>query len=164
MSQSQSEMQVAEVIKKVCGSVIKDSLQSALKTLRIKLISDSDGSNIMVITLPLPLLDAIQQYFSEIQNKLQKQFSEFQIFFIREAVYNPNNTLNKKLQENWLKDLCFPSVVNQRMTVVKEGGNIKEEKVFVERKSEFTEEEFYSMKLVFKELTGRDVEYGLRYY
>ncbi|KAG0441914.1 40S ribosomal protein S7 [Dictyocoela muelleri] len=147
---TEGEKKIKSIISKYTNKDFKLNLQ----------ILNIDDSNVMVIILPLQVLDDIHRHFEKVGMEIKRIFKS-PLFFLREPSFKNTGNVNKQTSEKWLLDLCFPAYVTGRMTEVDED---KIEKVFVERKCDFDDEDFYLMSRTFYELTGMKALYELSHY
>lgn len=148
---TESEKKIIAIIKKYTTHDFTLNLQ----------MLNIDESSVMVITLPLKVLDDIHRQHEKVSTEIRRIFKS-PLYFIREPSLTRAGSISKQTAEKWLTDLCFPAYVTCRMTEVDEDEKI--DKVYVERKCDLDDEDFYLMSRTFYELTGGRAEYALSHY
>lgn len=167
MSQTKAEQSVSNLVNDLFASEMNDKVKSMVNDIKIQVVQDEEegSQTAMVLKMPIKILDLVHANFTVFNKKLEKIFSNHYFFFVRTPLNNPKSkTVNGDTQENWIFDLCYPATVQGRMTEIKNGGQIQIEKVMLERRCEFTQEDFTRMENAYKTLTSKPIIYSLRHY
>lgn len=167
MSQTKAELSVSNLVLDMFGNQMKQNVKYQVEQIKIQGVQDDDenAQPAMIILMPLRILDTIQSNLTVFRKKLDRLFSNQYFFFIRSPIINSfAKTINQSTQEKWIFDLCYPAEVQTIITEIKDGGNIKIEKAMLERRCEFSPEDFTRMENAYKTLTKRTIIYSLRHY
>ncbi|ELA47451.1 hypothetical protein VCUG_01102 [Vavraia culicis subsp. floridensis] len=167
MSQTTSEKKVSNLIHSLFSTQMNDKVKDSLENIKIQMVQDNEEETqaAMIIVMPIKVLDIIHQNFTSFKKNLANIFKNYNIFCVREPIYNRlSKGINRNVQERWIFDLCYPAEVQCRMTEVKNGGTVQIEKVMLERKCDFLQDDFKNMENAYKTLTDRTVIYALRHY
>jgi hypothetical protein len=179
MGQTETEKRISDLIKTVyLGEISKspqaEKIKKQLSETVIQIFQQEDKKKIMVVKVPLDVLTVVRSSQSRFTSKVRSIFPDYFVLLIRKkniVCLSKRMRWNKKVDssdmkrhvhEQWISDLCYPSLVECRMTEVKRGSRI--EKAMVDRRSELTEDEFKLREFAFKGLTGKALRYSVRYY
>lgn len=167
MAQTKAEESVSKLVNEIFVTQMNDKVKQTIHNIKIQVVQDKDeeAQPAMIISMPLKILDLVHANFTVFRKKLSFLFQNHYFFFVREPVLNKlSRTINKQIQENWIFDLCYPAEVQNRMTEIKNGGQIVIEKAMLERRCDFLQEDFKLMENAYKTLTNRTIIYSLRHY
>ncbi|ELQ75012.1 40S ribosomal protein S7 [Trachipleistophora hominis] len=167
MSQTTSEKKVSNLIHSLFSAQMNDKVKNSLENIKIRMVQESEEETqaAMIIIMPIKVLDIIHQNFTLFRKNLANIFKNYNVFCVREPLYNKlSKSINKNVQEQWIFDLCYPAEVQCRMTEIKDGGKVLIEKVMLERKCDFLQEDFKIMENAYRTLTDKTVIYALRHY
>lgn len=167
MEQTEAEKKISEIVVAFFGSQMNDKVRKTVENIRIKLVQESDDDSLtaMIVMLPLKILDLVHLNFTQFKKEIVDFLDGNPIFFVREAEYNSlTKALNKKCQEKWVFDLCYPATVQNRITEIKNKGETVIEKAILERKCDFLQDDFSLMENAYKTLTEKTIIYSIRHY
>lgn len=173
--QTEHEKKVAQEIKKLYSQDISSELCDKLKDIRIQTIDREQGKKILLIRVPEEVLEVVHTGYSKLSGKLKALYPDFHTLVIRNTpivnvssikdnVYRIDSKNTKRhVHENWIRDLCYPALVEMRKTDVF-NGNERIESALVSSSSSYNDDDFAAMECAFKTLTGRIIHYGNIFY
>lgn len=173
--QTEHEKKVAQEIKRLYSQRIKDHLQEKVKEIRMQMIDRDQGKKILLIKLPEEILEVVHEKYAKLTDRMKVLYPDFYVLTIRDTqvvsilprkrFYHKieSKNMKKHVQENWIKDLCYPALVEMRKTDVFNGEE-RIESALVSSNSDHTESDFSAMEHAFKALTGRTIHYNHVFY
>lgn len=173
--QTEHEKKVAQEIKKLYPQDMSGELGDKLRDIRIQTIDRDQGKKILLISVPEEVLDVVHAGYSKLSGKLKALYPDFHTFVIRNTpIVSPTSlkgkaynidakNAKKQVHENWIRDLCYPALVEMRKTDVFNGCE-KIESALVSSNSSYSDDDFAAMECAFKTLTGRTIHYGNIFY
>ena len=166
---------MAQEVKKLYSQGITDSLEDKLQDIRIQMIDKDQGKKILLIKLPEEILEIVHEKYTKLMDRMKTLYPDFHTLAIRNTqimsvlprkrFYNKIESKNMKrhVHESWIKDLCYPALVEMRKTDVFNGCE-RIESALVSSTCDHTENDFSSMEYAFKVLTGRTIHYNHVFY
>lgn len=173
--QTEHEKKVAQEIEKLYSKDISNGLGDKLKDIRIQTIDRDQGRKILLIKVPEEILEIVHMSHSKLSSKLRTLYPDFHTLVIRNTPilgvssekgsgYKVDSrNMRRHVHENWIKDLCYPALVEMRKADVFNGSE-RIESALVSSNSSYNDEDFAAMECTFKILTGRTIHYGNIFY
>lgn len=173
--QTEIEKRISSELKYLYSDVLTPELEQLADTIRTQTLEREAGKKILIVWMPEDLLPVLKMNPKKMRRVLLSTNIDFHVFCLRDAkiisvsrrkrFYHNIESKNMKanVHEAWIKDLCFPSLVEMRKTDVFRGVD-KVESALVSTNSGFDEDEFRAMECVFNTLTGRKINYGHIFY
>lgn len=170
--QTEHEKKVAQEIKNLYAQDITKDHEGALKDVRIQMIDRERSKKILLIRLPEDILAIVHEKYSKLSSKLKSLYPDFYILTIRNTAAGSVDKTEEKAvtkhmkandHESWVRDLCYPALVEMRKTDVFNGSE-RIESALVSTNTDYAEDDFSAMEDAFKALTGRTIHYSPIFY
>ncbi|KAL0265612.1 UNVERIFIED_CONTAM: hypothetical protein PYX00_011325 [Menopon gallinae] len=173
--QTEHEKKVAQEIRKLYSQDMSGELGVKLRDIRIQTIDRDQGKKILLIRVPEEVLEVVHAGHSKLSGKLRALYPDFHTLVIRNtpivdvastkgrAYRIDSKNMKRHVHEAWIRDLCYPALVEMRKTDVFNGSE-RIESALVSSNSNYSEDDFSAMECAFKTLTGRAIHYGNIFY
>lgn len=174
-SQTESEKKIAEILRNTFTEKITEDLKEDLENVRIQTIDRDSDKKILLIKMSEGLLAVIRSDFTTFNGMVKSTYPDFHALVIRDTkiISVPigkrfhyeieSKNMKAHVHESWIKDLCYPALVEMRKTDIFNGVE-KIESALVSDNCSFTDEDFFAMEFAFKSLTNRIIHYGRIFY
>lgn len=161
--QTEHEKRISQEIEKMYSKEIPKEIMHKLDEIRIQTIDRESQRGIILVKLPEEIISIVHISYLKLINSLKSQYPDFFVFVIRNASNKSISRNKKEVHENWIKDICYPALVEMRKTDVFNGTD-KVESAFVSTEVIYNENDFSAMEYAFKMLTGRMIYYNYIFY
>lgn len=160
-SQTETEKQIAEIIKRHTADLIEDSTKATFENITIQTFIRDSKKKVMVVKLPGDILPKAQRKYESIKRDIKQKFPDYFMLLVE------NMDFEKQLSWNNTKKVffgaCFPFQVNGIKTDVK---SYDEElvNVLVEKKCTYNEDEFKMIETALNGLLRINVSVGVNHH
>ncbi|KAF7684468.1 40S ribosomal protein S7 [Astathelohania contejeani] len=157
MTQTQREQKISQLIK----SSLPESDDQLVSAVKVQIAERADHKKIMMVRIAPVLLARLRDI--KFVDKVRAMHPDYTVFLIQDRKDMPcsDPRRNSPIHKIWMSDLCYPSLITLRSTEVHADGT-RLERVEVERKCDFDEDDFKSMECAFTALTGKEIKYELK--
>ena len=173
--QTENEKKVAQEIRKLHELGGVEGLDEKLADITIQSVNRDQGKKILLVKIPEELLAIVREDNLKLRNRLHAMYPDFYVLTIRNTKIAgvslrrrfcfkvESKNMKRHVHESWIKDLCYPALVEMRKTDVFNGTE-RIESALVSNNSDYGDDDFSAMECAFKALTGRVIHYGHIFY
>lgn len=159
MALQDTEAKIRDMLKEV----LPQDLHALANNLQLDIFQTEDKTKIMILKVSSEIIEIVKNMADLLLNNIKKQYPDYFIYILRAAgseSLKPHQV--KKVQEEWIKDLAHPALIQGRKTIITLDGRMEE--AIIERRISTKEHELRNKEFVFKKLTERDIRFTLRDY
>ncbi|EOB11409.1 40S ribosomal protein S7 [Nosema bombycis CQ1] len=158
-SQTETEKQIAEIIKKHTSDLIEEG--TSFENITIQTFIRDSNQKVMVVKMDKEILPKAQRKYESIMRSIKQKFQDYFVVLVENIDFEKEMSWNNK--KKVFVGACFPFQVNGIRTDVK-GVDEEVVNVLVEKKCTYNENEFKMIETAINGLLGVNVVVGINHH